>query len=143
MDSESLGVLQRTAASEAGLPAQFAHRVNGQSIAELRQDARQLALDLGYAEPPARDQRGRFQRTSGQRLSGQAFNDAVRRMAGYAVAGDEPTERPTGNLGIGVGGGAQERPRPAPDMNSLIRGTLNARRGVEWQFAEQIASARP
>jgi hypothetical protein len=136
MDAESYAVLQRAAADEVGLPAQFAHRVNGQSIAELRKDARQLALDLGYAEPPARDERGRFHRPN------QRVNDSIRRAAGYPTSTDEPEQPAIGSVGIGRGGGASPRRVSAPDMNSLIRGAAGARSVVAGDIAEQLAFER-
>jgi hypothetical protein len=46
VDSESLDLLRRTAAHEAGLPEQLQGRLVGDSIGELRTDARKLATDL-------------------------------------------------------------------------------------------------
>jgi hypothetical protein len=139
MDAESYAVLQRTAASEAGLPAGLASRVSGATIGELRRDAQALAIDLGYvqAPEPPRDERGRFQSTGDQALSGQAFNDAVRRWAGRPVADATPPERPTGDLGIGKGAGATPMAPAAPDMNTVIRNAVAASRGVV--SAEQLA----
>jgi hypothetical protein len=128
MDAESLATLRAIAGQEAGIPEQLHARLRGESIKELREDARALALDAGFAEPPEpqpRDASGRFASTS----SHQDFNNAVRAMAGYPVATDEP-ERRTGSIGIGVGGAALPRQRQQPDMNSLVRSAVAATRGV-------------
>lgn len=129
MDSETLALLHRLAADEAGLP-ETAHRwVHGETISEARADARRFAESVGLGQP--RDHRGRF--SSGS----QAMNDEIRRRAGYPPS--TPPERPIGNLGIGVGGSARESPRPQPNMTALIRAAHAGRRSVAHQFAEQIA----
>jgi hypothetical protein len=134
-DAESLQLLREVAASEVGLPAGLAHRVAGSTIGQLRKDARQLALDLGYAEPPEpqrRDQAGRFASGSGH----QDFNNALRAAAGRAV--QPAQQQPEGDLGIGKGAGAAERTPQPVNMNNLIRGVIDSRRSVAHVFAEQL-----
>ncbi len=128
VDSESLDLLQRMAAQEAGLPERLRGRLAGDTIGALRADAKKLAVDLGYVQPQARDAGGRF-----------TMNDEIRRRAGYPIAGPAP-EPPVGDIGVGRGGSALPRRPAAPDMNSLIRGTYHGRRSVAHQFAEQIAT---
>jgi hypothetical protein len=129
LDRESREALQAVAASEAGLPVGLSSRVAGTTISQMREDARRLALDTGYAEaaqPQARDRAGRFASTSGH----QDFNNAIRQAFGHAVVADEPQQRPVGDLGVGVGGGARPRERARPTMNQIIRNAAAATHGV-------------
>jgi hypothetical protein len=128
-DAETIALLRSIAADEAGLPAALANRLNGESIAELRADAKRFARDAGYTDPQPRNERGQF----------ASFNDAVRAAAGYPVT-SQP-EQPIGDLGIGRGGGAMPPPRPKPpSMSDLIRGAVSAKRSTAYQYAEQLAS---
>ena len=109
------------------MPEQLRGRLAGDSIASLRADAKKLAVELGYAEAQPRAAGGRYAR----------FSDQIRAAAGRAPA-VEP-EPPTGDVGIGRGAGAVDRPRPRADMNSLIRATREARRGHVLDLAEMMA----
>jgi len=132
VDDETRQALQRLAGESAGVPPSLHSRLQGESLPALKRDAEQLHRDLfGEPERP-RDERGRF--SSGT----QAINDEIRRRAGYPTA--TPAEPPIGSVGIGRGASALPRQAPPPNMNALIRGTVNARRGVEREFAEQIAT---
>jgi hypothetical protein len=125
-DSESLQTLREVAASEAGLPPSFSHRVRGTTISTMREDALRLAVDAGFAEPPepqARDQRGRFQRPH------QHVNDLIRAGFGYTTA-TEQSEPPVGDLGVGQGAAATPMTRRQPTMNDIIRSAAAVRSGV-------------
>jgi hypothetical protein len=126
MDDESLSELKRLAAEEVGLPSRLSSRVRGSTLAELRGDAKKLAVELGYAEPQARDSAGRF-----------AMSDLIRQRAGYAPIA-EP-EAPAGDLGVGKGGSAAPRQVTPPSMSDLIRGVHQGRRMIAWDLAEQSA----
>jgi hypothetical protein len=123
-----LQLLREIAASEAGLPATLAGRVSGESIGELRKDAKQLALDLGYASPQPRTPSGQY----------ASFSDQLRAAAGRPV---QPAEQPPqGDIGVGRGGAAIPRqPQPA-DMSSLIRAAAGIRSSAVHDLAEQLAS---
>jgi hypothetical protein len=126
VDDETSQTLRELAAREHGLPQELARRVNGDSISAMRKDARQLALDLGFAAPQPRASGGQF----------ASFSDEIR-----AAAGRAPTEapEPVGDLGVGRGGSASPRqPRP-PDMSSLIRAAREVRRSGVVDLAEQLA----
>jgi hypothetical protein len=125
VDDKSLSVLKRAAADHVGLPASLSHRLRGSSYDELVQDGKTALKDFGLAEEQPRDASGRF-----------SMSDRIRQAAGYPTA--VAPERPIGSVGIGVGGGAQQRTREPVSMNALIRGTVSARRGTEWAFAEQL-----
>jgi hypothetical protein len=125
VDDKSLGILKQAAANHVGLPVQFSDRLRGSSYDELVQDGKRALKDFGLAEEQPRDARGRF-----------SMSDRIRQAAGHAPAA--APERPVGSVGIGIGGGAQERTREPVSMNALIRGTVSARRGTEWAFAEQL-----
>jgi hypothetical protein len=128
MDSESLGVLQRAAADEVGLPSQFAGRLVGSTYDELRRDAKAFARQAGFAEAQPRNERGQF----------QSMNALIRAQAGRPI---EPAEPPAvGDLGIGKGGSAIPRKPRSPSMNDLIRATHGVRVSAVADLAEQIAT---
>jgi hypothetical protein len=140
-DHETEQLLRSIACSEVNLPSAFASRVQGTTIGQLRKDAQQLALDLGYvepAEPQARDQAGRFASTSGHQ--NQRVNDSIRRAAGFPTSTEQP-EPPVGNLGLGVGAGATARALGPLSMNERIRNAASATRGVVP--VEQLAGEGP
>jgi hypothetical protein len=140
VDDETRTALQRLAGDEAGIPAQLHGRLRGESIKELREDARAFALDAGFAEPPEaqpRNERGQFQRPN------QRVNDAVRAAFGYPTSTEQSEPPVAGDIGVGRGGGALPRESRQPvSMNDLIRGTANAPRDAAHMFAEQLASER-
>jgi hypothetical protein len=53
LDPESRAALQAVAGRAADLPPQLHARIAGDDLPSMREDAKQLALDAGYAEPPA------------------------------------------------------------------------------------------
>jgi hypothetical protein len=65
-------------------------------------------------------------------------------MAGYPVSADTtPPERPTGDIGIGRGGGAvANSQRQQPSMNDLLRAAAGAKSMVAGDLAEQLAFER-
>ena len=60
MDDETREVLQDAAGEAAAIPQRLRHRLRGDSITALRNDAKRLARELGIAEPQPRDERGKF-----------------------------------------------------------------------------------
>ena len=88
-------------ADEFGLLAEWATRLHGETLSELRADASRLAKTLGVAETePARD------RDEGGRFSGDAgMNEAIRAARGTVVpAAMRELEPVDGVLGAGRGG---------------------------------------
>ena len=75
-DAELLGYVKSRVADETGLPSEWATRLRGSTLAELRTDAQALAQTLGVAGPRERDGNGRF-------AGGAArMNAEIRRAAG-------------------------------------------------------------
>lgn len=103
-------------------------RLVGESVAELRADAKKAMRDFGITAPQPRNPAGRF----------ATFGDQIRAAAGRPVSA-EP-EPPPGDLGVGRGGSALPPRTAPPSMSAIIRGAASARRGVEFQFAEQLAA---
>jgi hypothetical protein len=126
MDVETLQLLKSIAIAEAGLPENAGRWVHGETISELRQDARRFAESIGRGQP--RDSRGQF-------ASDRAFNDQIRQAAGYAPATSEP--EPIGEAGIGRGASARPRSSAPPTMNSRIR----AAAGIRNMATEHLATA--
>jgi hypothetical protein len=132
VDPESYAVLQRAAADEVGLPATLAHRLRGESFAELRGDAKRALRDFGIAEPPPSDERGRF-----------TMSDQIRAASGRPLADATLPEQPVaGDLGIGRGGSALARQSQPPSMNDLLRAAAGVRTTIVADLAEQYASER-
>jgi hypothetical protein len=76
LDAETLSYLRTRIAQEAGLPEQHAQRLIGGSLRELRDDAKQMARELGIAvDDRERDEQGRFR-------SGASMNEILRSAAG-------------------------------------------------------------
>jgi hypothetical protein len=77
-DAELLGYVKSRVADETGLPSEWATRLRGSTLAELRTDAQALAQTLGVAGPPARERDG-----NGRFAGGAArMNAEIRRAAG-------------------------------------------------------------
>jgi hypothetical protein len=79
MDGELRDYVQSQVAHEAGLPPEWATRLHGSTLSELRTDAKALAHTLGVAEPePARERSA-----DGRYAAGAArINSELRRAAG-------------------------------------------------------------
>jgi hypothetical protein len=60
VDADTLATLQTVAAEGAGIPQRLAGRLRGETIGELRVDAKALAKELGLAPEQGRDEHGRF-----------------------------------------------------------------------------------
>jgi hypothetical protein len=79
-DAETLSFLAHHVGEEHGIPEALRPRLAGETVSELRADARALAKALGIAPQEAgreRDQAGRFATSSG------AMNRIIRQAAGY------------------------------------------------------------
>jgi hypothetical protein len=146
VDAESLATLRAVAGNEAGIPESLHARLRGESIAELREDARQLAIDTGYATPPpppARNERGQFARGESGHQAHRRFNDAVRAGFGFPTSTEQPEQLPQGDLGVGRGGGALPRQVGGrASMNDLLRAAAGAKTMVADDLAQQLAVER-
>ena len=82
MDDETLAYIRERVADETQLPNGWGERLQGETLAELRADARVMAKDLGLAvddeRDAQRDEHGRFAR-SGNRGS---MNSIIRQASG-------------------------------------------------------------
>jgi hypothetical protein len=75
MDDETRLALQQLAGDDIGIPASLHGRLRGDSLGELKADARRLADELGIGQPD-RDEHGRFVGD---------MNARIRRAAGRAA----------------------------------------------------------
>jgi hypothetical protein len=60
VDAESLHALRDLSGAEHDIPQSVRHRLQGETLAELRSDARRLAEELGIRAKQPRDQAGRY-----------------------------------------------------------------------------------
>ena len=72
LDPESVAALQSIAGDAAQIPPELRDRIRGESVGEMKADARRLAKQLGIVEPPPRDERGKFAPNNA------AMNDIIR-----------------------------------------------------------------
>jgi hypothetical protein len=79
-DDETIAFLRSSVAREAGLSEGQSRRLKGETVAELRADAKAMRAELDM--PPLDDEDGGRQRDASGRFQTRSMNQAIRQAAG-------------------------------------------------------------